>query len=116
MYFRSLKKQTMEVSLSDPIDSDKDGNPLSLLDILSCEDNVLEDIDLSDRQRLLYRFMQEELNPREIRVLTLRYGLGGREPLPQREVAEACGISRSYISRIEKHALEKLAQRFESHE
>ncbi len=114
MYFRSLRRQGAEVSLSDPIDSDKEGNPLSLLDILSCEDHVLEDLELSDQQRLLRRFMEESLTPRERRVLELRYGLSGGGPMPQREVADACGISRSYISRIEKKALSKLAERFEA--
>ncbi len=116
MYFRSLRRQGAEVSLSDPIDSDKEGNPLSLLDILSCEDHVLERLELSDQQRLLRRFMAELLTERERRVLDLRYGLSGQAPLPQREVADVCGISRSYISRIEKKALSKLAQRFEAEE
>ncbi len=114
MYFRSLRRQGSEVSLSDPIDSDKEGNPLSLLDILSCEDHVLEDLELNDQQRLLRRFMEESLSSRERRVLELRYGLLGGEPMPQREVADACGISRSYISRIEKKALGKLAERFKT--
>ena len=116
MYFRVLRKQGTEVSLSDPIDSDKEGNPLSLLDILSCEDHVLENLELSDQQRLLRRFLAEELTDRERKVLDLRYGLSGNQPLPQREVADACGISRSYISRIEKKALGKLAKRFEAEE
>ncbi len=114
MYFRALRRQGAEISLSDPIDSDKEGNPLSLLDILSCEDHVLEDLELSDQQRLLRRFMDESLTSRERRVLELRYGLSGGGPMPQREVADACGISRSYISRIEKKALSKLAERFEA--
>ena len=113
MHFRSLRRQATEVSLSDPIDSDKEGNPLSLLDILSCEDHVLEDLEQGDQQRLLRQFMTESLTPRERRVLELRYGLSGAGPMPQREVADACGISRSYISRIEKKALSKLARRFE---
>lgn len=116
MHFRSLRKQGAEVSLSDPIDSDKEGNPLSLLDILSCEDHVLEKLELTDQQRLLRQFMTETLTDRERRVLDLRYGLSDNRPLPQREVADLCGISRSYISRIEKKALNKLAQRFEAEE
>lgn len=114
MYFRSLRKQGAEISLSDPIDSDKEGNPLSLLDILSCEDHVLEDLEFSDQQRMLRQFMAESLTDRERRVLELRYGLSGGEPLPQRKVADVCGISRSYISRIEKKALDKLASRFQA--
>lgn len=114
MYFRSLRKQGTEVSLSDPIDSDKEGNPLSLLDVLSCEDHVLEDLERTDQHKLLRRFLAESLNDRERRILELRYGLSGQVPLPQREVAEICGISRSYISRIEKKALEKLASCFKA--
>lgn len=114
MYFRTLRKQGLEVSLSDPIDSDKEGNPLSLLDILSCEDHVLEDLELSEQQAMLRRFIDEILTDRERKVLELRYGLSGGEPLPQRQVADACGISRSYISRIEKKALDKLAARFQA--
>lgn len=114
MYFRSLRKQGTEVSLSDPIDSDKEGNPLSLLDVLSCEDHVLEDLERTDQHKLLRRFLAESLNDRERRILEIRYGLSGQVPLPQREVAEICGISRSYISRIEKKALEKLASCFKA--
>lgn len=99
MYFRTLRKQSQEVSLSEPIDNDSEGNAISLLDVISCEDTMLEQVELSDRQQLLYRYLAEELNPREREILFLRYGLTGRPPLPQREVAEACGISRSYVSR-----------------
>lgn len=113
MYFRSLRRQATEVSLSDSIDSDKEGNPLSFLDILSCEDHTQEDLEQDEQQRLLRRFIEECLTPRERRVLELRYGLSGAGPMPQREVADVCGISRSYISRIEKKALGKLAHKFE---
>lgn len=113
MYFRTLRKQSQEVSLSEPIDNDSDGNAISLLDVISCEDAMLEQVELSDRQQLLYRYLEEELEPREREILFLRYGLTGRPPLPQREVADTCGISRSYVSRIEKKALKKLAARFE---
>ena len=112
MYFRTLRKQSQEVSLSEPIDNDSEGNAISLLDVISCEDTMLEQVELSDRQQLLYRYLAEELNPREREILFLRYGLTGRQPLPQREVAEKCGISRSYVSRIEKKALKKLEARF----
>ncbi len=112
MYFRTLRKQSQEVSLSEPIDNDSEGNAISLLDVISCEDAMLEQVELSDRQQLLYRYLEEELEPREREILLLRYGLTGRPPMPQREVADACGISRSYVSRIEKKALKKLADRF----
>lgn len=109
MYFRAQRKTGQEVSLSEPIDSDGDGNSISLLDVISCEDTMLEEIDLSDQQALLHRYLQEALTERERNIIFLRYGLKGNPPLPQREVAEKCGISRSYVSRIEKKALQKLA-------
>lgn len=112
MYFRTLRKQSQEVSLSEPIDNDSEGNAISLLDVIACEDTMLEQVELSDRQQLLYQYLSEELDAREREILFLRYGLTGRAPLPQREVAEKCGISRSYVSRIEKKALKKLKIRF----
>lgn len=113
MYFRATKKQGCEISLSEPIDSDKDGNALSLLDVISSDDNMLEEIDLSDQQIRLYRYMAEALEERERDILFMRYGLLGRKALTQREVAEKCGISRSYVSRIEKKALGKLSHCFQ---
>ena len=113
MHFRATKRQGCEVSLSDPIDRDKDGNALSLIDVISSDDNMLDEIDLSDRQVKLYRYMAEALDERERDILFMRYGLLGKKALTQREVAEKCGISRSYVSRIEKKALEKLARCFE---
>ncbi|MDD7671638.1 MAG: RNA polymerase sporulation sigma factor SigK [Clostridia bacterium] len=112
MYFRAQRKQSQEVSLSEPIDSDSDGNAISLMDVIRCDDQMLEEIDLSDRRGLLHRYLAEELDGREREILALRYGLGGREPRTQRETAEKLGISRSYVSRIEKKALAKLAGRF----
>ena len=109
MYFRTLRKQSQDVSLSDPIENDSDGNAISLLDVISSEDAMLEEVDSSDQRQLLYRYLAQALDSREREVVLLRYGLTGAEPLTQREVAERCGISRSYISRIEKKALEKLA-------
>ncbi|MBO4929925.1 MAG: RNA polymerase sporulation sigma factor SigK, partial [Clostridia bacterium] len=113
MYFRTLRKQSQEVSLSEPIDNDSDGNAISLLDVISCEDTMLEQVELSDRQQLLYRYLTSALDGRERAILLLRYGLSGTQPLTQREVADRCGISRSYVSRIEKKALQKLADCFE---
>ena len=113
MYFRSLRKQSQEVSLYDPIDNDSDGNAISLLDVISCEDAMLEQVDLSDRQHLLYRYLAQALDARERRILLLRYGLTGQPPMTQRQVAQHCGISRSYVSRIEKKALQKLADCFQ---
>lgn len=112
MYFRSQRKSSQDISLSEPIDSDGEGNAISLLDVIACDDRMLEEIELSDRQALLYRYLETELEPREREVLLLRYGLGGGEGMTQRETARQFGISRSYVSRIEKRALEKLAKCF----
>ena len=108
MYFRSQKKLQGEVSLSDSIDTDKEGNALELMDVVGVEDTMLDD--LHDRECALRvrELVQECLTPREAEIIRLRYGLGGTVPLTQREVAASFGISRSYISRIEKRALEKL--------
>ncbi len=114
MYFRSQRKLSQEVSLSEPIDGENDGDALSLLDVLSCDDDLLEQVELSDRQQLLYRYLQQALDPREQQIIRLRYGLSGQPPMAQREVADRCGISRSYVSRIEKKALLKLADCFQS--
>lgn len=113
MYFRSKRKLEQEVSLSEPIDNDSDGNAISLIDVISCEDNMLEQVELSDRQQLLYHYLFHALEDREREILLLRYGLSGTHPLTQREVADHCGISRSYVSRIEKKALKKLADCFQ---
>ena len=99
MYFRAQRKQSQEVSLSEPIDSDGDGTSISLLDVIACDDRMLEEIELSDRQALLYRYLDQALEDREREILTLRYGLGGGEPLTQRDTARRFGISRSYVSR-----------------
>ena len=112
MYFRSQRKLSQEVSLSEPIDGEGDGDALSLLDVLSCDDDLLEQVELSDRQQLLHRYIRQALDAREQEVLLLRYGLSGHAPMAQREVAQKCGISRSYVSRIEKKALLKLADCF----
>lgn len=116
MYFRSKRKLEQEVSLSEPIDNDSDGNAISLIDVISCEDNMLEQVELSDRQQLLYHYLFHTLEDREREILLLRYGLSGTHPLTQREVADHCGISRSYVSRIEKKALKKLADCFQEKE
>ena len=109
MYFRSCRKSAQDVSLTDELDSDSDGGGgLSLLDTLSVPDDMLEDISRAEQCALLRKAIGEFLSEREQTVITLRYGLDGNAPLAQREVAEKLGISRSYISRIEKKALGKL--------
>lgn len=113
MHFRSQRKSASDVSLSDYIETGKDGTALSLMDVVCQDDDMFDRISNREDVRLLRQYMGEVLDAREQKVLTLRYGLDGKDPLPQREVAQQCGISRSYISRIEKKALEKLRSAFE---
>lgn len=108
MYFRSQKKLQGEVSLSDSIDTDKEGNALMLMDVVGVDDTMLDDIHDRDNALRLRRLVRENLTPREAEIIRLRYGLGGTVPLTQREVAASFKISRSYVSRIEKRALGKL--------
>ncbi len=112
MHFRSQRKQKCEISLSDPIDTDKDGNTIALMDVICADDSIIEKIDAADTERQLRRFVNDRLDERECTIITMRYGLGGEHPLTQREIASMSGISRSYVSRIEKRALEKLEQAF----
>jgi len=109
MYFRSQKKCAADLSLSDTIEGDGDGNSLSLLDVLAEEDDMFENISMSEMQIQVRHCVDTVLEPREAEIIRLRYGLNAEnKPLTQREVAARCGISRSYVSRIEKKALEKL--------
>ena len=108
MHFRSQKKLAAEVSLNDTIDVDRDGNPLTYMDVV-CSD---ESLDTEVAKRLTgakaMRLVATVLDTRARKIIVLRYGLGGKKPLTQRQVAERMGISRSYVSRIEKSALAKL--------
>ncbi|MBQ4165601.1 MAG: RNA polymerase sporulation sigma factor SigK [Oscillospiraceae bacterium] len=118
MYFRKIKHQLTEISISEPIDSDSEGNALTLADIFSADINIEEDVLLKINSEKLYRFIEEELDEREREIIAKRYGIPDKDgkvckPLTQREIAKELGISRSYISRIEKRALEKLRDRFE---
>ena len=99
MYFRSKKKSAHDVYLSDSIDVDKDGNSITLNDIIPDDVNILDAIDLHFQSEQLYRYIQIRLSPREQTILKLRYGLYGTKPLTQREVAQKLNISRSYVSR-----------------
>ncbi len=112
MFFRAGKKSAGDISLSEPIDTDKDGHPLSLIDVIADEDTLCEDLEQKINIEKLRQYLPEVLDEREREVIERRYGLQ-RDELPQREVAKALGISRSYVSRIEKRALEKLRARFE---
>ena len=99
MYFRSQRKLQGEVSLADSIDGDGDGNSLSLMDTISVDDNMLEELDARDSCAKVRRCVKRCLDEREAMIITLRYGLNARPPLTQREIAAQCGISRSYVSR-----------------
>ena len=110
MYFRSQKKTAQDVSLSEYIETGKDGNALSLMEVVSSDEDLFEDLSGKEMRSKLYRAMEETLTKRERENVALRYGLGGVTPLTQREIAAQYGISRSYISRIEKKALQKLEQ------
>ncbi|MCR5653949.1 MAG: RNA polymerase sporulation sigma factor SigK [Ruminococcus sp.] len=113
MYFRNLKKSSQDISLNEAIDMDKDGNPLSLFDVLSTEDNILDNINKKLNLKKIYEYIDSELDPREKQVIILRYGLNGDDPITQREVADILGVSRSYISRIETKALKNLRRKYE---
>lgn len=113
MYFRNIKKSAQDVSISDTIDTDRDGNCLTYMDIMADEDTLFEDIDLKLRTANLYKAVETSLLDREREIVTLRYGLYGKKPLTQRETADKLGISRSYVSRIEKKALETLKSKLE---
>lgn len=108
MYFRSAKKSAGDVSLSESIDSDGEGGSLCLMDVVCSEEDMLEQISRSELSHQIRKLVSEHLDEREGQIIRLRYGLDGAPPRPQREVAKMCGISRSYVSRIEKKALEKL--------
>ena len=110
MHFRSQKKLTAEVSINETIDTDRDGNPLTYMDVIATEDNLEEELDHKVKCSLIRRLVDQVLDERERRIIILRYGLGGDPPYTQREVAQLLGISRSYVSRIEKGALEILRE------
>lgn len=113
MHFRARKKHLSDISMNEPAMTDKDGNTLTLMDTLEDGTDLEEQVDLAIHTELLYRFLQESLDERELEILTHRYGLYGHIPLTQREVAKALGISRSYVSRLEKKALAKLRERYD---
>ncbi len=108
MYFRSQKKLANEVSINETIDIDKDGNPLTYIDVISSDESISEEVDRALSSAKAARLVGSILSPRERKIIVLRYGLSGEDPMPQREVAVLLGISRSYVSRIEKSALQKL--------
>lgn len=113
MYFRAQRKLQGELSLSESLDADGDSNSLELMDVVRVDDTMLEDLDLRDACAKVRHCVDSCLTPREAHIIRLRYGLDDRPPLTQREIATLCGISRSYVSRIEKKALEKLREEYE---
>ena len=112
MHFRNLRKCSQDVFISDPIDTDKEGNSLTLQDIMSDDDNIFDCIDLRLKSEQMYKFIDKHLNAREQKIIIMRYGLYCTKPLTQREVASALKISRSYVSRIEKKAISILKKQF----
>lgn len=113
MYFRNLKKSSQDISLNEAIDTDKDGNPLSIIDVLSVDDNILDTLNNKLNKSKLNDYINSELDKRERQVIILRYGLDNNKPLTQREVANILGVSRSYISRIETKALKTLRRKYD---
>ncbi|MBR2312694.1 MAG: RNA polymerase sporulation sigma factor SigK [Clostridia bacterium] len=110
MHFRAQKKLSCEVSINETIDVDRDGNPLTYIDVIATEDNIEEEVDKHIKSTRVRRLVETVLDTREREIIYLRYGLSGDQPLTQREVAELLGISRSYVSRIEKSALDTLRE------
>jgi RNA polymerase sporulation-specific sigma factor len=113
MHFRSLKKTALDRHFDDPVDSERDGSGLCLADMIADGCDVGDSIELLVRSEQLYRLIGSELDEREQQVVRLRYGLNSGRALTQRETAKKLGISRSYVSRIEKKALEKLKEKLE---
>ena len=114
MHFRAKKKTSKEVSLYEPIGTDKEGNQIQLLDVVVSEDeDVVELLEQDRKVRRLNEIIPQTLSGRELFIIINRYGLYGKKTMTQREIARKLGISRSYVSRIEKRAIEKLRQAFE---
>ena len=113
MFFRNCKKSAQDVSMNEPIDTDKDGNALVLMDIMATEDLIVDELDTKIKSEQLYKYIEEDLSEREKLIIKMRYGLDRKVPLTQREVAEKLNISRSYVSRIEKKSLLTLRKHFE---
>ncbi|MBO5873273.1 MAG: RNA polymerase sporulation sigma factor SigK [Clostridia bacterium] len=108
MYFRSAKKSAADLHFSDPIDTDKDGNSLTLIDVVADDINIADEIDKKMKLEKLRVLLETRLDDREKEIIKLRYGIGGKKSLTQKEVAAILGISRSYVSRIETSVLKKL--------
>ncbi len=114
MYFRSQKKSAQDISMNEPIDTDSEGNPLTLSEIIYTDDTIADDLDTKIKIEKLRNYVREMPNTREKEIVIRRYGLDGNSPETQREIAKRLQISRSYVSRIEKRALTDLRKRFEA--
>ena len=112
MHFRAEKKHTSEVSMNDTIDVDRDGNPLTYMDVISSDECLSEEVFRSVEAEQAMKYVREKLDARERQVVVMRFGLNGHPPMTQRDVAVKLGISRSYVSRIEKAAIDKLREAF----
>ena len=112
MHYRSRKKDAGNISVNEPIDTDSEGNPLTLIDIISVDDTICDDIDLKNKSQLLYSYIDEMKSERDKQIIILRYGLYNQKEMTQNEIAKALGISRSYVSRIEKRVIEELREKF----
>ena len=109
MHFRYLKKSAGDIYFDEPVDTDKDGNQLTLIDIIASDGDLCDEVDLKINSEVLRGCVESLLDNREKEIIILRYGLCGMRPLTQRECADLLGISRSYVSRIEKRAIEKIS-------
>lgn len=112
MHFRGKKKDSCNISVNEPIDVDSEGNPLTIIDTIYCDDTISDDIDLRNKTQALYKFVEEISDDRDREIIIKRYGLYNQKELTQREIAAEMGISRSYVSRIEKRVLEQLKAKF----
>lgn len=114
MYFRAKKKDANVVSVNEPIDSDGEGNPLTLIDVIYTEDTISDDIDLKNKIRRLYELVDMINDERDRQIIIMRYGLYNTKAYTQREIAKKLDISRSYVSRIEKRVIEELREGFQN--
>ena len=112
MHYRSRKKDSANISVNEPIDTDSEGNPLTLIDIISVDDTICDDIDLKNKTRQLYSIIESMTDTRDKEIIIRRYGLYDQDEMTQNEIAKVMGISRSYVSRIEKRVIEELRDKF----
>ena len=112
MHYRTRKKDGNVISVNEPIDTDSEGNPLTLIDIISADDTICDDIDLKKKSAQLYSYIEAIESDRDKQIIIMRYGLYNQKEMTQNEIAKALGISRSYVSRIEKRVIEELREKF----